>query len=129
MLGRRSGPRDGGILMGVSVFFLLAGMISVGPTSCDTQPGVEVVHNGEDGGGTLQRMEISRDEAHQRDDDDEEDAQPADMLVPVPPCHGRLCDVRLFRAGGRLGMLSAACPSHRMCGHHCVGVCRVFVTS
>ena len=69
-------------------------------TCCNAQPGVEVVENGKGGGGALEGKERGRDKAHERDDDDKVDIQPVDMLVPVCPCDGGFCDVRLGFPGG-----------------------------
>lgn len=59
-------------------------------TSCDSQTGVEVVDDGEDGRGQLERHPVGGDEAQQGDEDDEGGVEPVDVLVPVAPGNGRL---------------------------------------
>ena len=54
----------------------------------------EVVDDGEKGGLPLDGGEAGTNEAHDGNEDDEGDIEPVDMLVPIPPGHGGVCDVR-----------------------------------
>ena len=60
----------------------------------DAEAGEEVVDDGKEGGLPLDGGEAGTDEAHDGNEDDEGDIEPVDMLVPIPPGHGRVGDVR-----------------------------------
>ena len=82
-------------------------------TSCDSEPGAEIVGNSPDGRLPPQWCPDGGDEAGKRDADDENDIKPVDMLVPVLPRQRRLGDVRLlgvvFLIPHRLGGCGFAC--------------------
>lgn len=60
----------------------------------DSKRGVEVVHSSKDSSIGVQRRRGRPKEAQDRDNDDEKDIQPIEMLVPVPPRDGHLTDMR-----------------------------------
>lgn len=78
--------------------------------SCDAHASVEVVDDGEDGGGELQRHPVGGDEAGQRDEDDEDGVEPVDVLVPVAPGHGQVGNVHL------LGIVLGVRPQRHIVG-------------
>lgn len=83
----------------------------------------------------MQRDPVGRDEAGQRDEDDEDGVEPVDVLVPVAPGHGLVGDMDLLGVvlgagsqrhivgcavweGGRRGL----CGRGRWLGHCCVSL-------
>lgn len=75
-------------------------------TSCDAEASVEVVNHRKDGRGTVQRIEVGGNEPHEWDDDDEEDAEPVDVLMPVAPGHGHVADMRSLGLFQQLRLVS-----------------------
>jgi len=65
-------------------------------TSCDTQTGHKVVEDGPDGSLPLERRIVGLDHSVDGNENDEDDIEPVDVLVPVRPSHGHLGDVRLL---------------------------------
>ena len=64
--------------------------------SCDTEAGVEVVDDGEDGGLEVERYPVAGHEAQDGDNDDEGGVQPVDLLVPVAPGRWLVGNVNLL---------------------------------
>jgi len=63
---------------------------------CDSQPRGEVERNCPDGGFESERCPKSLDATVDRNANDEDDVEPVDMLVPVRPRNGSLCDMLLL---------------------------------
>jgi len=72
----------------------------VGPksviTSCDTQPGHKVVKDSPDGSLPLERCVVGLDHSIDGNENDKNDIEPVDVLIPILPRHGQLGDVRLL---------------------------------
>lgn len=65
--------------------------------SGDTKTSVEVVDDSPDCGLPLEGSPVSLNTAESWDTEDQEDIEPVDVLVPVRPRHGLICDVWLLR--------------------------------